>query len=107
VKSENIGKNKSLNVGSDFSEKVGKNKSTEVSKDLKETVGGQHKESVTKEYILNAKKIQLVGQDEITIKTGSAEIVMKKNGDITIKGKKINVNGSGDVIIKGSKILGN
>jgi type VI secretion system secreted protein VgrG len=32
---------------------------------------------------------------------------MKKNGDITIQGKKINVKGSGDVIIKGSNIKEN
>jgi type VI secretion system secreted protein VgrG len=32
---------------------------------------------------------------------------MKKNGDIIIKGSKINVKGSGDVVIKGSKILEN
>ena len=32
---------------------------------------------------------------------------MKKNGDIMIKGNKINVKGSGDVIIKGSKIKEN
>jgi len=50
---------------------------------------------VGKEYILKAKKMQFVAEDAINIKTGSAEIVMKKNGDITIKGKKIMVEGSG------------
>ena len=43
--------------------------------------------------------------DQILIKTGKAEIIMKKNGDITIKGKKINIKGSSDVIIKGSKFF--
>jgi type VI secretion system secreted protein VgrG len=32
---------------------------------------------------------------------------MKKNGDITIEGKKITVKGSGDVVVKGSKITEN
>ena len=44
--------------------------------------------------------------------TGSASIVMKKDGTIAIKGKDITVNGSGkigikassDVVVKGSKI---
>jgi type VI secretion system secreted protein VgrG len=107
AKSENVGVNRSVNVGGDASESVGKGKTVSVGKDLKETVGGQHQESVTKEYILNAKKVQIVGQDEISIKSGSAEILLKKNGDITVKGKKISIKGSGDVIIKGSKILEN
>jgi type VI secretion system secreted protein VgrG len=53
--------------------------------------------------------------DEITIKTGSASIVMKKDGTITIKGKDITIQGSGkvnvkassDVVIKGSKVTQN
>jgi type VI secretion system secreted protein VgrG len=32
---------------------------------------------------------------------------MKKNGDITIEGKQINIKGSADVVIKGQKILQN
>jgi type VI secretion system secreted protein VgrG len=32
---------------------------------------------------------------------------MKKNGDITISGKAINIKGSGDVTVKGQKILQN
>ncbi|HZE90443.1 MAG TPA: type VI secretion system tip protein TssI/VgrG [Rhizobacter sp.] len=107
AKSEVIGGSKSVTVGGDSSETVAKNSTSEIGKDLKETIGGQHVASVTKEYILNAKKIQLVGEDEINFKCGSAEIIMKKNGDITIKGNKINVKGSGDVVIKGSKILEN
>jgi len=45
--------------------------------------------------------------DQITLKTGSATIVMKKNGDITISGANINVKGSGNVVVKGSKITNN
>jgi type VI secretion system secreted protein VgrG len=107
AKSENVGMNKSLQVGKDLHETVGKDCVIQVGKDVKESVGGQHKESVEKEYILNAKKVQIVAEDEISIKTGSAEVTMKKNGDITIKGNKITVNGSGDVVMKGSKITQN
>jgi len=32
---------------------------------------------------------------------------MKKNGDILINGKKIQLKGSGNVVIKGKKILEN
>ena len=48
-----------------------------------------------------------MADDEISLKTGSAEITMKKNGDITIKGNKITVKGDSDVILKGSKIAEN
>ncbi|MEW6381909.1 MAG: type VI secretion system tip protein TssI/VgrG [bacterium] len=107
AKSENVGGVSSLNVGNNLTESVGKDRVIQIGKDLKENIGGQHNESVTKEYILQAKKIQLVASDEITIKTGKAEIILKKSGDITVKGKKINIKGSGDVIIKGSKIKEN
>jgi type VI secretion system secreted protein VgrG len=43
----------------------------------------------------------------VSLKTGDAEVTMKKNGDVTIKGNKINIKGDGDVIIKGSKVKAN
>jgi type VI secretion system secreted protein VgrG len=115
AKSENIGGSRSLNIGGTATDTIAKDRVVTVTKDDKVTIGGQNKISVTKEYILNAKKIQLVGEEEISVKCGSAEMLMKKNGDITIKGKnitldgsgKINVKASGDVIIKGSKIAQN
>ena len=78
-----------------------------VDKDLKETVNGKYTEAVTKEYGLKAKTITMQADDQITLKTGSAQIVMKKNGDITISGKNINVKGSGNVVLKGSKVSAN
>ena len=57
--------------------------------------------------MLQAKKIQITADDEIHLKTGSAEIIMKSSGDITVKGNKISVTGDGDVIIKGSKVKAN
>jgi type VI secretion system secreted protein VgrG len=107
LKAEEIGVHKTVLVAKDSSENIGGNKSVSVGKDLTEKVGGKHTEQITKEYSLKAKKISVTADDEVVIKTGSAEIVMKKNGDITIKGKKITVKGSSDVIVKGSKIKGN
>jgi type VI secretion system secreted protein VgrG len=74
---------------------------------LSESISGKHAETVTKEYSLTAKKVTITADDMITINTGSASIQMKKNGDITIEGKTINIKGSGNVIIKGQKILEN
>jgi len=106
-KSETIGGSKTLSTGKDLTETVGKSQSVTINKDLTEKVGGKHTEQVSKEYAVNAKKIQLMAEDQIVLKTGKAEIVMKKNGDIMVKGKKIQIKGSGDVIIKGSKIKEN
>jgi type VI secretion system secreted protein VgrG len=106
-KSENIGSNRTMTVGSNLTETVRGNQTVTVAKDLQEKIEGKHREEVAKEYMVSAKKMQFVAEDEISLKTGSAEIIMKKNGDITIKGNKISVKGSGDVIIKGSKIKEN
>jgi type VI secretion system secreted protein VgrG len=57
--------------------------------------------------ITGKKKVLITAQDEITLKCGSASIILKKNGDIQISGNKINIKGSGDVQIKGSKIAQN
>lgn len=86
---------------------VAKNETISIGKDRSETVSGKQTVKITKEYSITSKKMQIVADDEIVLKTGSASITMKKNGDITIKGKKIEVKGSGDVIIKGSKIAEN
>ncbi len=112
---ETIGKNMSLSVGKNITidiaenhtETVGKNMTIGISKDLRETVEGKYTENVTKEYSLKAQTITMTADDQITIKTGSASIVMKSNGDITISGANINVKGSGNVVVKGSKITNN
>jgi type VI secretion system secreted protein VgrG len=78
-----------------------------VEKDLTENINGKYVEKVTKAYEASAKTISLEAADEITLKTGSAKIIMKKNRDITISGKNINVKGSGNVVLKGSKVLAN
>lgn len=113
--SETIGKNMTLSVGKNISidisdnhtESVGKNMTISVDKDLQETVSGKYTEAVTKEYVLSAKSITMKADDQITLKTGSASIVMKSNGDITISGNNINVKGSGNVVLKGSKVTSN
>lgn len=58
------------------------------------------------------RKVTIEASDEIVLTTGSASIIMKKDGTIMIKGKDITVAGSasiavkssGDIIMKGKKI---
>lgn len=104
---EVIGANKQLEVKENHSEVIGKDMSVTVKKDLTESVEGNYRESVKNDYSLDAKVINLQAGDEITLKTGSAMIQMKSNGDITISGANINVKGSGNVVLKGSKVTSN
>ncbi len=85
--SESIGKDKSIDVGANHTESIGKNMSISVGENLNEQVG---------------KKITINAGDQITLLTGAASITMKKNGDITIKGKNIVIQGSSNVNVKAS-----
>ena len=104
---ESTGGGKTVSVGTSYSVSVDQAMTLKVGKDVSETIAGKQVQTVAKEYLLQAKKIQLKADDELSIKVGSAEIVVKKNGDITLNGNKITIKGSGDVVIKGSKIAEN
>ncbi|HUB15134.1 MAG TPA: type VI secretion system tip protein TssI/VgrG [Acetobacteraceae bacterium] len=95
-----VGAIQSISVGSNQSISVGGNESTQISKDRTTSVGQSDSLDV-------GKSLTITAGDEIVLKTGSATITMKKNGDITIEGKQITIKGSGDVVIKGQKILQN
>ncbi len=99
AKSEQVGTSKSVTVGSDLSYAVGAT--------LNVSVGASHSEDVAKSYGLHAKTITIQADKEIIVKTGSAQLSMKKNGDITIKGKNISVKASKNIIMKGAKIKEN
>lgn len=104
---ETIGKNKTTDVAGDHVESIGKNMNISIEKDLTEKVNGSYTEKVTKDSVHSAKTITFKADKQITLQTGSAKIVMKSNGDITISGKNINVKGSGNVVLKGSKVTAN
>jgi type VI secretion system secreted protein VgrG len=111
-----IGASHSIDVGSDQTISVGGNQTISVSGDDSVTIDGGETMSVGKDRATKigendsldvGKTLSISAGDEIVLKTGSATITMKKNGDITIDGKTITIKGSGDVIIKGQKILQN
>ena len=121
LKAEEIGAVKSVNVGGNSSENVGANKSVDAASNISENAGKDISMSAGKNVAISAgdnmsgtagkdvsisagKKMILSAADEITIVTGSASIVMKKNGDITMDGKKFTITASGNVVVKGSKI---
>jgi len=115
-KSEEIGSSKTLAIGENYSLNVGSNKTSNAGGNIAESAGKDYAISAEKkmgiscgdDYSLECKKKAVIDiQDQLTIKCGSASIVLKKSGDIEIKGKKINMKASGDIKIKGSKIAQN
>jgi type VI secretion system secreted protein VgrG len=97
---ESIAKDKTMNIGANHSESIGEDMTLQVAKDLSEDIG---------------KNLSIVAGEQISLKTGSASITLKKDGSITLKGKNISINGSGkinikassSVAIKGSKVTTN
>jgi type VI secretion system secreted protein VgrG len=116
AKAEEIGATKSVSVGGNSSENVGANKSVTAGGSISESAGKDISIQAGKNISLNAgddfsikgdKKGVIEIKDQLTIKCGKASITLKKNGDISISGKKINIKGSGDIIMKAKKILEN
>ncbi|PWJ16550.1 type VI secretion system Vgr family protein [Jannaschia seohaensis] len=109
-------------VGKDQSIEIGKNQEMKIGEDQSFWVGGDGTYMVTKKAFHSAeddatfrsnKNLLLeAGGDQLTLKCGKAEIVMKKDGTISIEGKdintdasgKINSKASGDIILKGSNV---
>lgn len=119
-----IGAMQTITVGANQSTTVGRNRGIDVGSNLATQVGGGEKRTIGKgrattigadDTLSVGKNLAITAADSISITTGSASIVMKKDGTITIKGKditiegsgKINVKASSDVVMKGSKILQN
>ncbi|MFA6157080.1 type VI secretion system tip protein TssI/VgrG [Mesorhizobium sp.] len=128
----NVGTSQGIQIGSDQGVKIGGAQNTQISKthiikvgeDASTQVNGAHELKVGKKSLIQVgedagmvvgKNLTIEAKESVTIKTGSAEIVMKKDGTITIKGKditikgsgKIDVNASSDIIMKGSEIKQN
>jgi type VI secretion system secreted protein VgrG len=119
-----IGKNESTSIGENLSLNVGKNATESIGENLKISIGKDRTEQISKNSEvqvgenmavrigkkLNAQaadQVNIFSDKQIMLKSGSASILLKKNGDITIKGGKINIKASGDVNIKASKIKEN
>ena len=104
-KTEKIGGKKDLSTGGDYSVAVGKNLGVAVKEKGSVSVEKDLDIGTEKNLTIKAKESLLIQSDkEITLKSGSAQITLKKDGSIEIKGQGINIKGSGDIKIKGSKV---
>ncbi|WP_412062087.1 type VI secretion system Vgr family protein [Rubrivirga sp. IMCC45206] len=114
--SETVGAAKSVDVGGNYSVAVGAATTLETATDYDVsagqngslTFGDDGVVQIGKDLTLKAgKKALIEAADQLTIKCGKAELVMKKNGDISIKGKKLDLKASGKMTLKGSQIAEN
>ncbi|MBS0447264.1 MAG: type VI secretion system tip protein VgrG [Proteobacteria bacterium] len=123
-RTETVAKDESIAINGGRTETVAKDESitinggrTEsVAKDESVSVTGGRTVSIGKDDALSVgKNLSVTASESISLTTGSASIVMKKDGTITIKGKDVTIQGSGkinvkadsDVVVKGSKVSQN
>ncbi len=113
AKMEEIGAAKIVMVGADSSETVGGTRSINAGANVSASAGANVMMSAGQKMNLTAgkdlqvsvgKKAGVVVADKLMVQVGDATVTIKKNGDITIQGKKLNIKASGEVIVKGSKI---
>jgi len=95
AKAEEVGITKQVVVGSHMTERVAGNRSLTVGEELSATV----KQSAT----VKAKTIILEADEEIILRSGSATIVLKSNGQIVMQGTNCTQLASGEIVIKGAK----
>lgn len=85
--------------------KAQKNLNLEADVDLIQKAGKKMNiQSGDNMVVVCKKKMTINVVDQLTIDVGSAKMILKKNGDIKVEGKKIDVKGSGNITIKGSKV---
>ncbi|MDQ3998546.1 MAG: type VI secretion system tip protein VgrG, partial [Gemmatimonadota bacterium] len=112
-RTETVGQNETVSVGKDRSHAVRGNESLDVTGNREAVVGKNETISVAdnrttnvgKNDELTAKKLTVTAADEIMLKAGDASITLKKNGDISIKGKNVTVNGDGKIQVVASSDL--
>lgn len=90
-----VGAAQTLSVAADQSVSVGANRTTKVTGNDALAVDGDGAMVIGKNFTLEV-------ADQITLKCGSAVVVMKKDGTISINGKDVSVDASGKINMKAS-----
>ena len=107
-RTEKVGKDETISIGNDRTEDVKNNESVTIGGNQVIDIGKNASLTVGKNYSISVgKNTTLESGDSITLKTGAASIIMKKNGDIQISGKNINIKASANIVLKGKKIAEN
>ena len=114
--STTVGGNAQSRVGGSISATAGRDVVVTAATDVLVSSGRNVKVAVGHNLETNVRKhATLVSGNDLSLKTGDASIVAKKDGEVAIKGKdvsidasgKIHCKASGELILKGHKILQN
>lgn len=97
-----------MQIGANQTITVGKDRKLETGRNQTEYKGKSYRHRVGSDIVIEA-------ANQITLKTGKAMIILKKNGDIVIQGRHLFVKSSGNIDmkaakranIKGTKVTGN
>jgi len=88
-------------IGADQSTSVGANRSVTVGSDQSLNVTGAQTSNIgTDDSVTVGKTLTVSAGDQILLHTGSASLLMKSDGTITIKGKDITIKGSGNISVQ-------
>jgi len=109
-RTETVGADMLLSVGGKLTEEaggdqmltIGGNQTYSVGKGLTQIIEKAYKTTVGDKATINAKALVFEAVDSIVFKVGVAKLEMRKNGDIKIEGKKIDIKASGKLTMKGS-----
>jgi type VI secretion system secreted protein VgrG len=111
ARTQRVGEDERIFITGARTEKVDKDehvsivgtRTLKVNKDDTVNIGGKSTVMVAQDQVVTVgQKLTVNATDEIILKSGSASITLKSNGDIAIKGANLTFNGSGDVTVKGS-----
>ncbi|MCV3207165.1 type VI secretion system tip protein VgrG [Mesorhizobium sp. YC-39] len=119
-----IAEDQTVQIGGGQSLVVGKSRNTSIAQEDTTNVDGARVLKIAKTSSVDigddagmksGKNLTIEAADSITLKCGSAVVVLKKDGSISIEGKdisvkassKINIKASSDIIMKGSEIKQN
>ena len=106
VSSEEVGFHKSVKAGKAISHEAGTDIKDKATGNLSAEAGGTMSLQSGKDCSVQSKaKVGIVAADEISLKCGSAELVLKSNGDISIKGAGISITASGKLVLDASGAL--
>lgn len=94
---EMVGASSTLTIGANKSESIGQNWSASVGNNLSVAVGAGYQISVGKDLTVEAK-------DQIVFKCGTATLILRKSGDIELKGNVILPASAKDLLLRGTKM---